>query len=167
MRYLKKYDKLFESEVVHLKSYKIFEYSSEYIKDYLNDIFLELEDEGYDVSIKDSTSNFHSSAANCRDYKVIISSLYSGLPGNFPTPTDVTYKNSSKIFKLSDIFDLVLTTDSYMNDNGWSIYDIRFRTPLNEWFTLNKSDIEKLKNPESLKKEIHDINYIELTFKSK
>ena len=151
----------------HIKTYKLFESSSEDIKQYLSDIFLELEDEGYDVSIKDSTSNFHSSAAMGREYRVIISSAYSGLPGNHPIPDNITYKNSGKSFKLSDIFDLILTTDSYMNDNGWSIYDIRFRTPENDWFTLIKSDIEKLRDPEILKKEIHSINYVELTFKSK
>jgi len=138
----------------HLKNYKLFESSSEEIFDYLKEIFSELDFYGYNIDIVDPYSMGIS-----KFIKVRIS------------------KNKS--FKLSDIFDLILTSDSYMNDNDWGLERIRFRTPESYFFLLNKSDIENLKNLENLKKEIDPINYrkiarmntlqfvyVELTFKS-
>jgi len=145
----------------HLKNYKLFESSVEEIKEYLFDIFLELEDKGYDVSIKETISSNPLSAPRFR-----------------PTPQIKTLQlhinsvNARKTFKLVVIFDLILTSDSYMNDNGWFLDHIAFRRTspsggrIGEcFFSLNKSDIENLKNPENLKKEINPINYAVLTFR--
>jgi hypothetical protein len=136
MKYLKSYNKLFES-------------TYEEIEQYLKDIFLELQDVGFNVRIKNSTGK---------------------LP-KFLVEYTVTLSN--KVFKLSDIFELILTSESYMNDNDWFIRSIKFRTYdgndrfKNEWFTLNHDDIQKLKNPDNLRKEVTDINYLEIEFKLK
>lgn len=134
---------------------------------YLSDIFLELEDEGYKVIIKNN-SNFHNTAKAIAYYTVII---------------------HGKTFKLKDIFDLLLTSDDYMGENGWYLNSMRFRsvsnydynrrdsllnndrpgvqkTPLKEWFSLTYNDIIKLKEGD-INKEVLDIDYIEIEFKTR
>lgn len=128
----------------YLKSYKIFE-SSDESEQWLKDIFLELEDEGYNINIKNSKGNFHSSAAMCSTYDVTIS--------------------REKSFKLSDIFEIILTAESYMKDDGWYVNRVRFRSIHNIWFSLDKRDINKLRDINILRKEIHEITYIEIEFK--
>jgi len=120
---------------------------------YLSDIFLELEDEGYKV-IVDNNDNFHSSASVIAYHKVII---------------------HGKTFKLKDIFEVILSADDYMSDNKGYINSMRFRTWVSgsngisgsvpEWFSLNYTDIEKLKAGE-ISKEVLDIDYIEIEFKT-
>jgi hypothetical protein len=128
----------------YLKSYKIFE-SSDESEQWLKDIFLELEDEGYNINIKNSKGNFHSSAAMCSTYDVTIS--------------------REKSFKLPDIFEIILTAESYMKDDGWYVNRVRFRSIHNKWFSLDKRDINKLRDINILRKEIHEITYIEIEFK--
>lgn len=128
----------------YLKSYKIFE-SSDESEQWLKDIFLELEDEGYNINIKNSKGNFHSSAAMCSTYDVTIS--------------------RDKSFKLPDIFEIILTAESYMKDDGWYVNRVRFRSIHNKWFSLDKRDINKLRDINILRKEIHEITYIEIEFK--
>jgi len=128
----------------YLKSYKIFE-SSDESEQWLKDIFLELEDEGYNINIKNSKGNFHSSAAMCSTYDVTIS--------------------REKSFKLPDIFEIILTSESYMKDDGWYVNRVRFRSIHNKWFSLDKRDINKLRDINILRKEIHEITYIEIEFK--
>jgi hypothetical protein len=139
-----------------MKYLRKFNESGENKMKYLKDIFLELEDMDFNVRIQNSLDNFHSSARFCADYKVTI---------------------CNKVFKLSDIFELILTSESYMDANGWFIKSIRFRTYNGdasnneyhlkdvEWFVLNNDDIQKLKNPDNLRKEVHDINYLQIEFK--
>ena len=132
----------------YLKTKSVFEHSLntyDESEQWLKDIFLELEDDDYNVSITNSKDRFHSSAAMCRTYDVTI--------------------HREKSFKLSDIFETILTSESYMNADGWIINHVRFRTTINKWFSLNRSDIQILKNLDILIKEIHDINYIEISFK--
>lgn len=128
----------------YLKSYKIFE-SSDESEQWLKDIFLELEDEGYNINIKNSKGNFHSSAAMCSTYDVTIS--------------------REKSFKLPDIFEIILTAESYMKDDGWYVNRVRFRSIHNKWFSLDERDINKLRDINILRKEIHEITYIKIEFK--
>jgi hypothetical protein len=74
---------------------------------------------------------------------------------------------------LPDIFEIILTAESYMKDDGWYVNRVRFRTNKNdgirsrpdEWFSLDKRDINKLRDINNLRKEIHEITYIEIEFK--
>jgi hypothetical protein len=135
----------------YLNTYKLFE-SYDESEQWLKEIFLELEDEGYNISIKNSKANFHSSIAMCRTYNVTIDVYKS--------------KSGRKSFKLSDIFEYILTAESYMEDDGWYVNELRFRSlrPI-KWFSLNENDVEKLKDVENLKKEVLDITYLEIEFK--
>jgi len=125
---------------------------------YLSDIFLELEDEGYDVIIKNN-NNFHNTARSIAFYTV---NIY------------------GKTFKLKDIFELLLTSDDYMTENGWYLHSMRFRrvgrntiqwkglvvNGSQSWFSLNYNDIIKLKEGD-INKEVLDIDYIEIEFKTR
>ena len=70
-------------------------------------------------------------------------------------------------FKLSDVFETILTSESYMKDDGWFINSIRFCTNKNEWFSLNSEDIDKLKDINNLRKEVLYITYLVIEFKFK
>jgi hypothetical protein len=96
MIYLKKY-KTFEN-IFSDYAKEINEYES--IKDYLKDIFLELEDEGFDIDIEGRwlrTSEFEELAG----YEVKI--------------------KRSKTFLLEDIYDYILTCKSYLKEMGFFI----------------------------------------------
>ena len=96
MKYLKKY-KIFEN-IFSDYAKEINEYES--IKDYLKDIFLELEDEGFDIDIEGRwlrTSEFE----ELTGYEVKI--------------------KRSKTFLLEDIYDYILTCKSYLTEMGFFI----------------------------------------------
>jgi len=96
MIYLKKY-KTFEN-IFSDYAKEINEYES--IKDYLKDIFLELEDEGFDIDIEGRwlrTSEFE----ELTGYEVKI--------------------KRSKTFLLEDIYDYILTCKSYLKEMGFFI----------------------------------------------
>ena len=88
----------------HLKTYKLFEdidhTEYESIKDYLKNIFLELEDDEFEIDIK----------------------------GRFRTEEFEEFEvkiKRSKTFLLEEVYDYILTCRSYLNENGFFITDIR------------------------------------------
>ena len=129
----------------HLKSYKIFESSDdsirayandidlyESVKDYLKDIFLELEDDEFDIDIEGRwmrTDEFE----ELTGYEVKI--------------------KRSKTFLLEDIYDYILTCKSYLKDVGFFITEIDGIIPGNnrqeryylDYGGLHESDPEKFK----------------------
>lgn len=104
----------------HLKSYQIFESSDdnirayandidlyESIKDFLKNIFLELEDEGFDINIEGRwmrTSEFE----ELTGFEVKIKKSSTSFP----------------YFLLENIYEYILTCKSYLKDNGFFITDI-------------------------------------------
>ena len=87
----------------HIKTYKIFESSeNDEVKQYLEDIFLELEDEGFDVGI-----------VRWERFKVIISKF----------STDGT--SILERFKLKDVYDSIQMARSYMLDKGFFINELK------------------------------------------
>jgi hypothetical protein len=103
MKHLKTYVKFTD---VH---YKLFENSvSEEIKDYLKEIFLELEDDGFDIDIEGRwmrTEEFE----ELTGFVVKIRKI------GFPIKT----------FLLEDAYVYILTCKSYLEENGFFITDIR------------------------------------------
>jgi hypothetical protein len=94
----------------HLKKYKLFESNESEIRDYLNDIFLELEDAGFIVRkgglwIRTSNSEEHTG------YEVEIEKIFTGFP--------------IKTFLLKDVYECILTCKSYLKENGFFITDIK------------------------------------------
>lgn len=108
-----------------IKTYKLFESTETNIKEDIKDIFLELEDEGFDVKV---------------------SSL------NHLDPKDVTIKKGSTFngayigintFLLEDVYEYILTCKSYLKEKGFIITDIE------AWAKVIKDGATILTGPET------------------
>jgi len=105
-----------------IKSYKIFESGpfvkiDTEIKEYLKDIFLELEDEGFDIDIEGRWLRTFNTE-ELTGYEVKIKKAFTG----FPVGT----------FLLEDIYDYILTCKSYLKDVGFFITGINGNIPAND-----------------------------------
>jgi hypothetical protein len=104
----------------HIKTYKIFESTELNIKEDIKDIFLELEDAGFDVRV---------------------ASL------NHLDPKEVIIKSGSNIgintFLLEDIYEYILTCKSYLKEMGFFITDIK------AWVKVIKDGATILTGPET------------------
>lgn len=102
----------------YLKTYKIFESSSEDIKQYLKDIFLDLQDKGIEfVGVSSSTSNGELDIC-----KVII--------GDRKTSKfRARMESNTKTFLLADVYDNIQMAKSYMSDEGFSLDNLRILSP--------------------------------------
>lgn len=96
----------------YLKSRSVFENSKSEevldIKDYLRDIFLEVEDDGFNVDIDVSTSLYNWENV----YTVMI---YKG-ESPLSSSTDESYR-----FKIKDVLETILTSESYMKTLGYKL----------------------------------------------
>lgn len=106
MIYLKEYNRFYESS------------SDEEIVSYLKDIFLEIEHDGFNVSIDMSTSLYNFG----RVYSILI------YKSNIPLQNS---PNESDRFKMKDILETLLTTESYMESLGYRISLIQTSEPNN------------------------------------
>lgn len=100
MKYLRTYTNLFESGP--------FVKIDTEIKDYLHDIFLELEDEGFDVDISRYLT------FNIEEH-----------------PGFSIRMNRSKTFLLEDVYEYILTCKSYLKEIGFFITEINGTVPAN------------------------------------
>lgn len=102
----------------HIKTYQLFESSSDDIKQYLKDIFLDLQDKGIEFVVSYTTY-----WGELDIYKVII--------GDRNTNRNLIYsiEPNTKLFYLSDIYDNIQMSKSYMTDEGFSLDDIRIQSP--------------------------------------
>lgn len=102
----------------YLKSKSVFENSKsdEYVKDYLRDIFLEVEDDGFNVDIDVSTSLYNWENV----YTVMIYKSESPLNSS----TDESYR-----FKIKDVLETILTSESYMKTLGYKLNYIKSMEP--------------------------------------
>jgi len=122
----------------HIKTYKIFESSeNDEVKQYLEDIFLELEDEGFDVDIEGRWLRTFNTEQHT-GYEVKI--------------------EKSKTFLLEDVYEYILTCKSYLKEMGFFITEIngvhyylsvtndrQERYGLDYGIGLHESDPEKFK----------------------
>jgi hypothetical protein len=113
----------------HLKSYKIFESVEqlEKIKSYLSQIFLELEDEGYEIEIE--CQHFRSTTSGSTYYRTYIEN---------PNLNSFKIKIGGKSVK-EDILPAIETSINYMSDEGFSNYWIILQN-------FGKLNFEELKN---------------------
>jgi hypothetical protein len=102
----------------HLKTYKIFESSPEGTKQYLKDIFLDIQDKGIEfVGISSSTSNgeLHTCTVIIGDRKT--------------SQFRARMEPNTKTFLLADVYDSIQMAKSYMSDEGFFISEIRVQSP--------------------------------------
>jgi hypothetical protein len=102
----------------HIKTYKVFESSSDEVKQYLNDIFLDLQDKEIEFVV-----NYTTYWGELDIYKVII--------GDKNTNRNLIYsiEPDTKLFYLSDIYDNIQMAKSYMTDEGFSLDNVRIQSP--------------------------------------
>jgi hypothetical protein len=94
----------------HLKTYQIFESNEEdRINNYLRDIFLELEDDGYNVEI---------------DNRYIRTSEYEEFTGILVKIERKNFKFPVDTFLLENIYETILTCKSYLKETKFFITDI-------------------------------------------
>ncbi len=121
----------------YLKRYKLFESldSSNEIKEYLHDIFLELMDDGYNVDINRLTTLYDFSNV----YTVLIYKSDRPLAWS-PTKSDR--------FRIKDVLEPILTADSYMKSQNYKISRIEVREIKSEngHTDFNTYDSSVLKN---------------------
>ena len=119
----------------HIKTYKIFESTEPNIKEDIKDIFLELEDGGFDVDVSTGLTT--------------LGAYRSALPPslNHLYPKEVTIKSGSNIgintFLLEDIYEYILTCKSYLKEMGFFITDIK------AWVKVIKDGATILTGPET------------------
>lgn len=99
----------------HLKTYKIFESGpfvkiDTEIKDYLKDIFLDLEDEGFDVDIEGRYLRTY----NTEEHTGYVVKIKRG-----------------KTFLLTDVYEYILTCKSYLKEMGFFITEVNGNIPPN------------------------------------
>lgn len=141
----------------YLKKYNIFESSDfDELEEELRDIFIDFSDNGFDVLIKNTKSNFSPDISFCATYTVSI------FDGTLPA---LLQKN--KTFKISDVIDFILRSSEYMDDSGWCINRIDYYSGTSytkgsiKWGSLEVNKLDNI-NPSVLNK---DINYINIEFK--
>jgi len=102
----------------YLKTYKVFESSSDEVKQYLTDIFLDIQDKGIEfVGISSTTTNEELDTCT-----VII--------GDRKTARfRARMERNTKVFHLSDVYDSIQMAKSYMSDEGFSVNDVRIISP--------------------------------------
>jgi hypothetical protein len=137
----------------YIKTYKLFESNEIEIREYLNDIFLELEDDGFKVEV-DSRWIRTSDVEEHTGYEVSIKKIFTEFP--------------IKTFLLEDIYQYyILTCKSYLKENGFFITDVevsalgKYNKP--EKYVLDYSISLHESNPE--KYNLFDKPLINLEFK--
>jgi hypothetical protein len=109
----------------HLKTYtlfervstKLFESSSEEVKNYLKDIFLDVEDKGIEVDIR-SNSTFWKGRENLTGYRITIGDIFTR-----------RMNNSIKTFLLKDVYNNIQIAKSYMGDEDFYLSEMRGGSP--------------------------------------
>ncbi len=104
----------------HIKTYKLFESSSEEVKNYIKDIFLDIQDEEIEFDIEGRwirTRDFE----ELTGYKVMIGDG-SRRPGHHRI-------NGVKTFKLKDVYDSIQMAKSYMSDEGFFLVELKGMSP--------------------------------------
>lgn len=110
----------------HLKTYKIFESEDFDIEENIKELFLELQDEGFDVKVETnySSASPHShrlSRDKVFSYNVMIKKQWADEENML---TEYERGNYGPKFVLRDVLDSIVMCSGYLKDNGWQIWDV-------------------------------------------
>jgi len=112
----------------HIKTYKIFESESEDfdVEENIKELFLELEDEGFDIKVEPNySSDWHMSRNASRDkvfsYNVMIKKYWDDEDNML---TQYELENYGPTFILRDVLDSIVMCSGYLKDMGWHIWDV-------------------------------------------
>ena len=111
----------------HLKTYKLFENIEAEVKGYIEDIFQELEDDGYDVKVDNRwLRTFHTEEHLGYLIKIKVASIM-----------------EVRTFLLEDVYEHILTLKSYLEEMGFFIDEIK------GWAKVIKDGVAILTGPET------------------
>jgi len=103
----------------HLKPYKIFESEDFDIEEIIKELFLELEDNGFEVKVEPNYSS--TSRDKVFSYNVMIKKQWGDI-GNMLS--EYERSNYGPVFVLRDVIDSIVMCSGYLKDNGWHIWDV-------------------------------------------
>jgi len=103
----------------HLKPYKIFESEDFDIEEIIKELFLELEDNGFEVKVEPNYSS--TSRDKVFSYNVMIKKQWGDI-GNMLS--EYERSNYGPVFVLRDVLDSIVMCSGYLKDNGWHIWDV-------------------------------------------
>ena len=106
MKHIKTYTKLFESEDFD-------------VEENIKELFLELEDEGFDIKVETNYSS--ASRDKVFSYNVMIKKYWSD-EGDMLTQYEL--ENYGPTFILREVLDSITMCSGYLKDNGWHIWDV-------------------------------------------
>ena len=103
----------------HLKTYKVFESDDFDIEEIIKELFFELQDEGFDVTVETNYSS--ASRDKVFSYNVMIKKYWTD-EGNMLTQYEL--ENYGPTFILRDVLDSIVMCSGYLKENGWQIWDV-------------------------------------------
>ena len=105
----------------HIKAYKIFESESEDfdIEENIKELFLELQDEGFDIKVEPNYSS--ASRDKVFSYNVMIKKYWENENDML---TQYELENYGPTFILREVLDSIVMCSGYLKDNGWQIWDV-------------------------------------------
>ena len=118
----------------HLKTYKVFESDDFDIEEIIKELFFELQDEGFDVTVETNYSS--ASRDKVFSYNVMIKKQWADEENSL---TEYERGNYGPKFKLRDVLDSIVMCSGYLKDNGWHIWDV-------DGLGLNKMGRYEVKN---------------------
>ena len=122
----------------HLKSYKIFESDDSDIVEVIKELFFELQDEGFDVTVEPNYSS--TSRDKVFSYNVMIKKQWGDEENSL---TEYERGNYGPKFVLRDVLDSIVMCSGYLKEHGYQIWDV-------DGLALNKMG----------KYEVKDVAYI-------
>ena len=102
-----------------IKTYKIFESEDFDVEENIKELFLELQDEGFDVKVEPNYSS--ASRDEVFSYNVMIKKYWDNENDML---TQYELENYGPTFILRDVLDSITMCSGYLKDNGWHIWDV-------------------------------------------
>lgn len=103
----------------HLKTYKIFESDDTDIEEVIKELFFELQDEGFDVTVEPNYSS--ASRDKVFSYNVMIKKQWADEENML---TQYERENYGPQFKLRDVLDSIVMCSGYLKEHGYQIWDV-------------------------------------------
>ena len=103
----------------HIKTYKIFESEDTEIQEVIKELFFELQDEGFDVTVEPNYSS--ASRDKVFSYNVMIKKQWADEENML---TQYELENYGPQFKLRDVLDSIVMCSGYLKEHGYQIWDV-------------------------------------------
>jgi len=124
----------------HIKTYKIFESEDFDVEENIKELFLELEDEGFEIKVETNYSS--TSRDKVFSYDVTIKKQWGDVGDML---TEYERGNYGPVFILRDVLDSITMCSGYLKDNGWHIWDVDGLV-LNKWGKYEVKDVAYIAN---------------------